>query len=127
VPPPQPVANPDEGPEIDIEPAALETETPEIQPTEFQSKLDPAGRDAVLAAFSRNWMSPQPATPQPRPQVQTDREPLSEAAIDELLAAYAVGNLPWPRRLLGPEPGHPHCRIPHAVLKRNRLARVKPW
>jgi hypothetical protein len=84
------------------------------------------GRERVLAAFARNPTPPAPATlqprPQPRPQVQTNREPLSEAAIDELLAGYAVGNLPWPRRLLGEEPGHPNCRISHAVLKRNRLA-----
>src|SRR6266446_6614749 len=73
-PPAQPAANPNDGPAIAIEPAALETETPEIQPTEFQSKVDPAGRDAVLAAFSRT--PPQPASPQPRPAVrQVERTP----------------------------------------------------
>jgi len=95
-------------------------------------------RESILVAFNRkppvaglqgqkqehrDREQPKPATPQPRPQprpqVQTD---LSEAAIDELLAGFAVGNLPWPRRLLGPDPGHPDCRIPLAVLKRNRLA-----
>jgi len=94
-------------------------------------------RESILGSFLRNRPQPQPAAPppapprspqpQPRPpERQAERraepEPLNDAAVDELLAGYAVGNLAWPRRQLGPKPGEPGCRIPLAVLKRNRLA-----
>jgi hypothetical protein len=32
-----------------------------------------------------------------------------------------VGNLDWSRRKWGPPPGESECRVPLAVLKRNRL------
>ncbi len=92
-----------------------------------------AGREQILAAFARNRtpppVAPQPAQPPsparpwfaPGPQPQ-EQEDLSEAAIDELLAGFAVGNMRWPRRLLGPAPGEDGCRISAAALRRNRLA-----
>jgi hypothetical protein len=50
------------------------------------------------------------------------REELSPEAIDELIAGWRAGNLAWPRRLLGEEPGHPDCRPSPSVLRRNGLA-----
>jgi hypothetical protein len=79
------------------------------------------GREAILAAFARNRTAPPPATPQPRPARQVDPEPLSDEATDELIQGWKAGNLPWPRRLLGGEPGHADCRLSPAALRRNRL------
>jgi hypothetical protein len=141
----QPVANPDYG--LEIEPEAEVARIPDDE-TDWVDIADPIApepaeavtaapgqptRELVLASFMRSRPQPQPAAPQPahqpqprppeRPrQVEPEQERLSEAAIDELLAGYAVGNLAWPRRQLGPKPGEPGCRIPHAVLRRNRLA-----
>jgi hypothetical protein len=67
MPPPQPVANPDDRPAIGAEPAAVDAEMPEAQPT----------RASILAAFNRNKQerpperaAPPTTPPQPRPQRQ---------------------------------------------------------
>ncbi len=113
---------PDDQPAIDAEPAAAVDAKPPAEPT----------RASVLAAFARNRTppSPQPAPPQPRlPERRVERqaepkprEELSPEAIDELIAGWRAGNLAWPRRLLGEEPGHPDCRLSPSVLRRNGLA-----
>jgi hypothetical protein len=121
--PPQPVAMPEDRPAIDAEPAPVDAEMPEAQPT----------RTSILAAFARNRTpsSPQPAPPQPRPaelpwfagqQAPKARENLSDEAVDELIAGWRCGNLAWPRRLLGGEPGNPDCRLSRETLRRNGLA-----
>jgi hypothetical protein len=108
--PPQPVANPDDGPAI-------------------AGALDEPSRQSILAAFARNRTPPQPAPPPrsaPPPARQAQRqaapEPLSDAAIDELISGWKAGNLAWPRRLLGGEPGEGDCRVSRAALRRNGLA-----
>ena len=122
LPPPQPVANPDDDPadsagaaeplqvaapnEGDYPTSDEEDPTTEAPPAEHVRALGEPTRNSILAAFAR--VPPQPAAPQPPsprpwfagPQPQP-REDLSEEAVDELLAGYAVGNLPWPRRLSG--------------------------
>jgi predicted RNA-binding Zn ribbon-like protein len=50
-----------------------------------------------------------------------EREEISEAAYDEIVAGWRAGNLAWARKW-GPAPGEVGCRVPLAVLKRNRLA-----
>jgi hypothetical protein len=86
-----------------------------------------AGRDQVLAAFARKT-PPQPATPQPRPperRVERQARPveseMTEEGYDEIVAGWVAGNLAWARKW-GPPPGEAGCRVPIAVLKRNRLA-----
>jgi hypothetical protein len=120
----------DAGPGLDAAPASdlpdgappyVAAGAPEAQPT----------RASVLAAFNRNRPppSPQPA-PQPRPPERRmerqaepkPRENLSEDAVDELIAGWQAGNLAWPRKLLGEEPGHPGCRLSREALRRNGLA-----
>lgn len=62
----------------------------------------------------RPWFaSAQP--PQPRPE-------LTDEAVDELIQGWCAGNLAWPRRLLGEEPGHPDCSLSRETLRRNGLA-----
>jgi hypothetical protein len=91
-------------------------------------------RASILAAFARDRTPPQPAasprpappqpTPPPRPQRQAapaEREEIGEAAYDEIVAGWKAGNLAWARKW-GPAPGEVGCRVPLAVLKRNRLA-----
>jgi hypothetical protein len=90
------------------------------------------GRASVLAAFARNRTSPQPAAPQPAPpphrpperrvERQAQTASLSDEAVDELIAGWRCGNLAWPRRLLGGEPGNPDCRLSRETLRRNGLA-----
>jgi hypothetical protein len=79
------------------------------------------GREAIAAALRRGRTPPQPATPQPRPERQAEPE-ITEAAFDEYVAGWVAGNIEWPRQMLGPAPGESGCRVPVAVLKRNRLA-----
>jgi|SRR5215813_5533729 len=83
------------------------------------------GRESILAAFNRSRAPPPQPRPkeQPRPAArQAQPEPeISEAAYDEFCAGFFVGNISWPRKLLGPAPGESGCRVPLAVLKRNRL------
>ena len=50
-----------------------------------------------------------------------EREEISEAAYDEIVVGWRAGNLAWARKW-GPAPGEVGCRVPLAVLKRNRLA-----
>jgi hypothetical protein len=120
-PQPQAAAIPDAA--IGEEPAAVDAEMPEA-PT----------RASILAAFARDRTPPQPAasprpappqpTPPPRPQRQAapaEREEIGEAAYDEIVAGWKAGNLAWARKW-GPAPGEVGCRVPLAVLKRNRLA-----
>jgi len=114
-----PAANPNDGPAIDIEPAVLEIETPEVQPT----------RASILAAFNRKeppperaappTTSPQPA-PQPRPARQAaPAEPeMSDEGWEEVIAGFVAGNVNWNRRRLGGEPGSEDCRAPRSVLRR---------
>jgi hypothetical protein len=79
---------------------------------DLKSSPGEPSRESILAAFARNRVPPQPAAPQPRPaqpqprppQRQAEPEPLSDAAIDELIAGWKAGNLKWPHRLLGGEP-----------------------
>jgi translation initiation factor IF-3 len=103
-------------------------------------------RQSILAAFKRSpapaqpapkSQAPRPASPPPRPasppprpverpwftgEAQPQpREELSDAAVDELIAGWRAGNLAWPRRLLGEQPGHPDCRLSRETLRRNRL------
>jgi len=115
--PPQPDATPGDRPATDAEPAAEPAEMPVAQPT----------RSSILAAFNRNRTPPQPTPPQPRPperRVERQAQPasLSEDAVDELIAGWQAGNLAWPRKLLGEEPGHPGCRLSREALRRNGLA-----
>jgi hypothetical protein len=73
------------------------------------------------------WISsPSPATPQPRPserrvERQAEEIDIGKVDWDEILVAFRIGNIPWPR-VLGAEPGDPNCRAPAAALKRNGFA-----
>jgi hypothetical protein len=103
------------------------------------------GRAQVLAAFGRTRTPPspqpappQPAPPQPRPaqrqaapaerpwfsgrEMPQPQEALSDEAVDELIAGWRAGNLAWPPRFLGGEPGNPDCRLSRETLRRNGLA-----
>jgi hypothetical protein len=142
--PPQPGAMPDDRPAIDAESAAVDAE-PRAAPAKEAFQTTPCGspakppkppaeptRESIMAAFNRP-RQPQPAPPQHQPaQRQPERpwfagerqaapEPLSDAAVDELVAGWKAGNLAWPRKLLGEEPGHPDCRVSRAALRRNGL------
>jgi hypothetical protein len=108
-------------------------------------------RESILGAFMRNRPPPQPAAPPPAPEPRSpqqvpqprpaapqppsaarpwfapaaqpqEREPISEAAWDEICGGFFVGNLDWSRRKWGPAPGESGCRVPLAILRRNRLA-----
>ena len=129
---PEPDMNPDIAPDMNPDGEANSLALSGVV-ADMAADIPPAveGREAILRAFKRNGAQPQPAPqPQARPAERPwfagpqpePREELSEATVEELCAGFAVGNLPWPRRLLGPEPGEAGCRIPFAVLKRNRLA-----
>jgi hypothetical protein len=92
-----------------------------------------------LSAFNRRTPSkptaPPPETPQPQPSAPKPpsqrpwfagpqgqpREELTPEAVDELVQGWRAGNLAWPKRLLGGEPGTPDCRLSPAVLRRNGL------
>ena len=124
VPPVQPNRHPAEAlPGTPAEPAS---DLPVGKTSEAAAAPVAVGRDQVLAAFARSRAQalPQPAPPQPRPQRQAvPAEPeMTEEAVDELIAGWRVGNLAWPKRLLGAEPGHPDCRLSPSVLRRNGLA-----
>jgi hypothetical protein len=75
-------------------------------------------RAQILAAFSQNRAPTEPTPPPP----SKPTEPLSDAAVDELIAGWRAGNLAWPRRLLGGEPGHADCRLSRETLRRNGLS-----
>ena len=100
--------------------------SPEVATAAPEAQPDDHGvtRENIIARFKRNRTPAQPATPQPRPaerQAEPEGE-VSEEALDEFCAGFFVGNISWPRKLLGPAPGESGCRVPIAVLKRNRLA-----
>jgi hypothetical protein len=110
------------------QPAAIPNgKTPEVEPTaEFPSRIDPGSRDAVLGAFARK-QALQPASPQPRPQRQAapaepEIDEISDEFWDDAVAAFRMGNLSsWPRRPLGEPLGHPNCKVPVRILRKDGL------
>ncbi len=121
-PPPQPVANPDDGLEIDP--------TTEAPPAEHVRAPGEPSRESILAAFTRNRVPPQPvappSAPQPRPperpvERRAESEPISDEGWEELIAGFMAGMVNWNRRRLGPEPGQPGCRAPRHILRSFRL------
>jgi hypothetical protein len=78
-------------------------------------------RESIIAALRRGRTAPQPATPQPGPAQRQVEPEITETAFDEYVAGWVAGNLEWPRQMFGPAPGENGCRVPVAVLKRNRL------
>jgi hypothetical protein len=77
-----------------------------------------AGAKPTLGFGGTSQLSqPQPAKRQAEPEPE-----ISEAGWDEICAGFFVGNLVWSRWKWGPPPGESGCRVPLAVLKRNRSA-----
>jgi hypothetical protein len=64
---------------------------------------------------NRPWFAPSPAVP------QEDVPGMSADVVDEYLQAWRIGNIDFPRRLLGPAPGEPGCLLTRATLRRNGL------
>ena len=44
---------------------------------------------------------------------QAEEIDIGKVDWDEILIAFRIGNIPWPR-VLGAEPGDPNCRAPAA-------------
>jgi hypothetical protein len=123
--PPQPGANPNDGP-------AGSAGAAEPLHVVDADRIGSPSRESILAAFARNRVPPQPVAPQPRPpepvpqprpqrQAAPAEPQMSEEAWEELVAGYVAGNVNWNVRRLGPEPGQPNCRAPRHILRSFRL------